>query len=186
MPTARKEELVVELRELIERSTAVIVTDYRGLSVSAITDLRSQLRGANSEYHIAQNTLASRAAQSAGVEGLDPAFSGPTALAFAFGDPAAPAKVLNEFARTSRILTIRAGLLNNKLISAEDVSTLATLEPREVLLAKVLGGFNAPIASFVGVLSASISSIAYVLQARIEQLGTTPDDSLGEAAPAVS
>ncbi|MBA2362060.1 MAG: 50S ribosomal protein L10 [Chloroflexia bacterium] len=186
MPTARKEELVVELRELIERSTAVIVTDYRGLSVSAITDLRSQLRGANSEYHIAKNTLASRAAQSAGVEGLDPALSGPTALAFAFGDPAAPAKVLNEFARTSRILTIRAGLLNNKLISAEDVSTLATLEPREVLLAKVLGGFNAPIASFVGVLSASISSIAYVLQARIEQLGTTPDDSLGEAAPAVS
>ncbi len=186
MPTARKEELVVELRELIERSTAVIVTDYRGLSVSAITDLRSQLRGADSEYHIAKNTLASRAAQSAGVVGLDPALSGPTALAFAFGDPAAPAKVLNEFARTSRILTIRAGLLNNKLISAEDVSTLATLEPREVLLAKVLGGFNAPIASFVGVLSASISSIAYVLQARIEQLGTTPDDSLGEAAPAVS
>lgn len=186
MPTARKEEAVIELRELIERSSAVIVTDYRGLSVSALTNLRSQLRGADSEYHIAKNTLASRAAQSAGVEGMDPMLKGPTALAFAFGDPAAPAKVLNDFARSSRILTIRAGLLNNRLISAEDVNTLATIEPRDVLLAKLLGGFNAPIASFVGVLNASISSIAYVLQARIDQLGGAPEDSDGEAAPAAS
>ncbi len=186
MPTARKEELVVEIRELLERSTAVIVTDYRGLSVSAITNLRSQLRGANSEYHIAKNTLASRAARAAGVEGMDSALSGPTALAFGFGDPAAPAKVLSDFARTSRILTIRAGLLNNKLISAEDVTTLATIEPRDVLLSKILGGFNAPITSFVGVLNASISSIAYVLQARIDQLGGTPEGSADEATPIAS
>ncbi len=186
MPTARKEQQVGELQELMERSTAVIVTDYRGLSVSALSGLRSQLRGVDSEYHIAKNTLASRAAQSAGIEGMALALTGPTALAFAFGDPAAPAKVLNDFARTSRVLTIRAGLLNNRMISAEEVGTLATIEPREVLLAKVLGGFNAPIASFVGVLNASISSIAYVLQARIDQLGGASEDSDGEAAPVAS
>lgn len=182
MPTPRKEAAVAELRDLMERSSAVIVTDYRGLTVSALTGLREQLRGANTEYHVAKNTLTSIAAKGAGIEGLDTILEGPTALAFSFGDPSQPAKVLSDFARTSRILTIKAGLLNRQVISTEDVTALATIEPREVLLAKLLGGFNAPIASFVGVLNASISSIAYVLQARIEQLGG--DQSGGEPAPA--
>jgi large subunit ribosomal protein L10 len=176
MPTPRKEAAVAELTELMDRSNAVIVTDYRGLSVSALTNLRSQLRDANAEYRVTKNTLTTLAARSAGVEGIDAALEGPTALAFALGDPAAPAKVLNDFARTSRILSIKAGVLNKRPISAEDVQSLATLEPREVLIAKVLGGLNSPIASLVGVLNASISSIAYVLQARIDQLGGAPEE----------
>lgn len=180
MPTPRKEEAVRELTELIERSSAVIVTDYRGLSVSMLTDLRGQLRNADSEYHIAKNTLTVLAARSAGIEGLESALEGPTALAFALGDPAAPAKVLDDFARTSRILTIRAGLLNRRPLSADEVRELANIEPREVLIARVLGGLNSPIAGLVGVLNASISSIAYVLQARIDQLGAAPADVAAE------
>ena len=180
MPTAKKMEVVAELQDLLERSNAVIVTDYRGLSVSALTDLRTRLRGADSEYRVAKNTLTTIAARGAGVEGLEPVLEGPTALAFAFGDPAAPARVLNEFARTSRILSIKAGLLNKRAISAEDVQALANIEPREVLLARILGGFNSPIASLVGVLNASISSVAYVLQARIDQLGGEPAGAASE------
>lgn len=171
MPTAKKEAAVAELQGLMQKSSAVIVTDYRGLSVSALTNLRTQLRKADTEYHITKNTLTSLAAKSAGVEGLDAALEGPTALAFVLGDPSASAKVLSDFSRTSRILSIRAGLLNNRVISAEDVQALANLEPREVLIARVLGGLNSPVASLVGVLNASISSIAYVLQARIDQMG---------------
>lgn len=174
MPTARKEAAVAELQDLLERSNSVIVTDYRGLAVSDLTRLRGQLRDVDSEYHITKNTLTRIAARGAGIEGLDPALEGPTALAFSFGDPSAPAKVLSDFARTSRILTIRAGLLNKRLISGEDVSSLANLEPREVLLSKLLGGLNSPVASFVGVLNSTLSQIAYVLQARIDQLGGEP------------
>ncbi len=180
MPTAKKEAAVAELQGLMERSNAVILTDYRGLSVSALTTLRSQLRDANTEYKVTKNTLTSLAADNVGVADLKPMLEGPTAIAFAMGDPSATAKVLSDFARTSRILTIRAGLLNKRLIGAEDVTELANLEPREVLLAKLLGGLNSPIASFVGVLNASISSIAYVLQARIDQLGGAPAEAAGE------
>lgn len=177
MPTARKEAAVAELGDLIQRSSAVIVTDYRGLKVSEITNLRRQLRDARTEYHVAKNTLAARAAQAVGVEGMDPLLEGPTAFAFSFGDPTQTAKVLSDFARTSRILTVRGGLLGRQVLGADDVNALASIEPREVLLARVLAGFNAPIASLVGVLNASVAQIAYVLQARIDQLGGT-----GEAA----
>ena len=180
MPTAKKEAAVQELQEMIQGSTAVFLTDYRGLSVAALTNLRRQLRETNAEYAVAKNTLTSIAAERAGVAEVQPLLEGPTALAFAFGDPSATAKVINDFARTSRILTVRAGLLNNRVLSAEDVTELANLEPREVLLARLLGGFNSPIASFVGVLNASISQIAYLLQARIDQMGGS------EAAPAAA
>ncbi len=180
MPTPRKQAAVAEIQDLMNRANAVIVTDYRGLNVTALTNLRCQLREANTEYHVAKNTLAAIAARDNGVEGLAEALQGPSALAFSFGDPSVTAKVLSDFARTSRILTVRAGLLKNRVITAEDVSSLATLEPREVLIAKVLGGLNAPIASLVGVLNASISSIAYVLQARIDQLGGTPADEAAQ------
>jgi large subunit ribosomal protein L10 len=183
MPTARKEAEVAELADLLQRSKAVIVTDYRGLTVSNLADLRRRLREVDSEYRVAKNTLTTLAARSVGVEGMEATLEGPTALAFAFGDPAAPAKVINEYARTSRILTVRAGLLDKRLITEADVTALATIEPREVLLAKLLGGFNAPIASLVGVLNASISSIAYVLQARINQLGDDAGTTVPVEAP---
>ncbi|MEJ7654344.1 MAG: 50S ribosomal protein L10 [Chloroflexia bacterium] len=179
MPTARKESVVAELAEMLQRSNAVIVTDHRGLKVSDLTTLRRQLRERDTEYHITKNTLTSLAAQSAGIQGLESQLEGPTALAFVYGDPTASAKVLTDFARSSRILTIRAGLLDNRVISSEDVGSLANLEPREVLLAKVLGGLNAPAASFVGVLQASLNSLGYVLKARLDQLG-------GDAAPAAA
>lgn len=179
MPTAKKEAAVASLQDLMQRSSATIVTDYRGLKVADLTTLRRQLRDTNSEYHIAKNTLTSLAAKGAGIEGFDAQLEGPTALAFAFGDPSATARVLSDFARTSRILTVRGGLLDRKPISAEEVNSLATLESREILLARVLGGLNAPLANLVGVLQASISSVAYALQARINQL-----ESGGAAAAA--
>ena len=180
LPTPRKEAAVEELSELMSSATAVILTDYRGLSVSQISDLRRQLRDQNSEYQVTKNTLTVLAAQKAGITGMDELLAGPTALAFSFSDPSQTAKVLNDFARTSRILSIKAGLLNKRMISAAEVGDLANLEPRDVLLAKLLGGLNSPIAGLVGVLNASISSIAYVLQARIDQLGGAPAEPAAE------
>lgn len=181
MPTPKKEAAVEELQELLERSSAVIVTDYRGLSVSAVNDLRNRLRDTDTQFKVAKNTLTYRAAEQAGLADMTQVLEGPTALAFSFGDPAATARVLSEFARTSRILSIKAGVLNRRFISADEVNDLANVEPREVLLAKLLGGFNSPIASFVGVLNASISQIAYVLQARIDQLGGAPAEAAAES-----
>ena len=181
MPTPKKETAVEELQELLERSSDVIVTDYRGLSVSAVNDLRNRLRDTDTQFKVAKNTLTLRAAEQAGMADMSQVLEGPTALAFSFGDPAATARVLSEFARTSRILSVKAGMLNKRFISADDVNDLANIEPREVLLAKLLGGFNSPIASFVGVLNASISQIAYVLQARIDQLGGEPAEAAAES-----
>lgn len=171
MPTARKEAAVAELAELMQKSSAVILTDYRGLKVSAINDLRRQLRDVNADYKVSKNTLTSIAAKSIGAEQLEQQLEGPTAIAFSYGDPTATAKVLNDFARTSRILSIRAGMLGQRALTAEDITALANIESREVLLARVVGGLNSPIQGLVSVLNASISSIAYVLQARIDQLG---------------
>lgn len=171
MPTPKKEATVAELADLIQRSNAVILTDYRGLKVSDINGLRRQLRDAESDYRVAKNSLTSLAVKSAGLDGLDAYLEGPTALAFSFGEPTAVAKVLSDFARSSRILNVRAGLLDGRVLSAEEVNELANIESREVLLAKVVGGLNSPLTGLVSVLNQSIAQIAYVLQARVTQLG---------------
>jgi len=179
MPNPQKDAAVAELQELLSKSSAVILADYRGLNVAQMNELRRKMREANAEFHVAKNTLTRIASKAAGIEGLDSYLEGPTAIAVSFGDPTVVAKVINDFARSTRILSVKAGVLEHKVISAEAVNDLANIEPREVLLGKVVGGLNAPIANLVGVLNAAVASIAYVLQARIDQLGGVPAEAAG-------
>lgn len=180
MPTAQKAAQIDVLSESLSRSQLTIITDYRGLSVVALQDLRSRLRPVEAEFKIAKNTLTRIAAERAGIEGLEPELDGPTAIMFAFGDPVAPAKVISDFVRSSRILTIRAGVMNGQVLNAADVEAISSLPPREELLGRLVGLLASPMARTVGVLSGPARSVAYVVNARIESLGGA--ESQAEAA----
>ncbi len=147
-----------------------VLADYRGLSVAQMQDLRAQLREHQAEMRVAKNTLTKLAADAQDIEGLDGALEGPTALVFAWEDPAQPAKVLRDFARSSRILQIKAAVLEGQVVAATRVDDIADLPSRDELIAKVVGGVSAPLYGLVNVLSGPTRSLAYVLQARVNQL----------------
>jgi large subunit ribosomal protein L10 len=167
---ALKEKQVEELAEQLSRAKVTVLADYRGLSVAEMTALRRRLREANAEFHIAKNTMTRRAAERLGRSELVAQLVGPTGLAFGHGDEAALARAITEFARTSRILTVKAGMLGNRVLAAEEVSRLAELPGREQLLAQVVGGIQAPIAGLVNVLSGTLRGLVVVLEGRRQQL----------------
>lgn len=171
MPTAQKAAEIADLQDRLSRAQLTVLTDYRGLSVTALQDLRGRLRPLEAEFRVAKNTLVRIAAEQAGIDGLTPTLEGPTALLFAFGDVVAPAKVVSDFARTSRILQVKAGVMNQQLVQPADVEAIASLPPREELLGKLVGMLASPMARTVGVLSGPGRSVAYLLNARAEQLG---------------
>jgi large subunit ribosomal protein L10 len=127
--------------------------------------------------NFASNTLTKIAARQHGMEALEPQLEGPTALVTAFEDPVQPAKIVNDFVRTSRILQIRAAMLEGSLISPDQIEALANMPSKEVLIGRVVGGFSSPLYGIVGVLAAPIRSLAYVLQARANQLGGGADEA---------
>jgi large subunit ribosomal protein L10 len=172
MPTAQKAKKIEELSDQLGRAQLTIVADYRGLSVSDLQALRGNLRPFGAEFHIAKNTLAKIAATNAGIEGLDPVLEGPTALVLAYDDIVGPSKAVSDFARISRILSVKGGVMNQKFIAATDVEAVASLPSREVLLTKLVGMLQSPIARTVGVLGGPSRSLAYVLQARANQVGS--------------
>jgi large subunit ribosomal protein L10 len=180
MPTPKKVAKVAELSEALSRSVLTIITDYRGLTVTDLQTLRAQLRPHNAELRVAKNTLTKIAARQHNMEALEPQLEGPTALVTAFDDPVQPAKIVSDFVRTSRILQIRAAMLEGSMISADQIEALANMPSKEVLIGRVVGGFSSPLYGIVGVLSGPIRSLAYVLQARVTQLGS--DAGAGEAA----
>lgn len=177
MPTPKKSQEIAEISEILKDAQLAILTDYRGLKVSDLQMLRSQLRPHSAGIRVVKNTLTAIAADNVGLSELRSTLTGPTALVYANEDPVAPSKVVSDFVRSSRILQIKLGVLEGQIIEAEGIEQLANLPPREVLLARVVGGVQSPLAGLVGVLSATIRSLAYVLQARSEQLGGS-----GEAA----
>ncbi len=158
-----KQQTVQALREKLSISKSVVLTDYRGLKVSEITQLRAELRKAGVEFRVVKNTITSFAIQEIGLEDLEAHLKGPTAIAFGIEDPVAPAKILADFAKTHKNLKIKAGVVEGQVIGADGVIALAELPSREVLLAKVVGMFQAPITSWVNVLQAPIRSLANVL-----------------------
>ena len=171
MPTPRKLQITSELRELLSKSTIAILTDYRGLTVADISQLRRRLREAGIEYRVVKNTLARFAAEQAGKVGLTKILEGPTAIAFGYADVIEPAKVLIEFVRSSRLpITVRGAILDGRILSAEEVTSLASLPPREVLVGKVMGTLQSPMYGLVNVLSASLRGLVTVLSARVNQL----------------
>jgi large subunit ribosomal protein L10 len=170
---ADKATAVAELTESFRTSGATVLTEYRGLTVSQLTRLRRSL-GANATYSVAKNTLAKRAAADAGIDGLDALFTGPTALTFVSGDVVEAAKGLREFAKANPLLVIKGGVFEGKAISAAEVSRLADLESREVLLAKLAGAMKANLSKAAALFQAPLSQAVRTvdaLRAQREQEG---------------
>jgi large subunit ribosomal protein L10 len=170
VPTPKKIQEVEEITELLKGSQLTILTNYRGLTVTAMQDFRKNLREHGGTFRVVKNTLTGIAADNADMGHIREYLEGPTAIVTSGDDPVGPAKATRDLARSSRILEIKAGVLEGNIIPPEEVERLATLPSREELLGKVVGGLNAPLAGMVGVLSGPIRSLAYVLQARASQL----------------
>ena len=154
MPKTEKVQKVTELTERIRGSEALFIADYRGLTVADVTELRRSLRDSGTRFTVAKNTLLKRAAGEAGIDGLDDMLQGPTAIAFVDGDPITAAKGLADAIRRFRTLEIRGGYMEGKVLSSAEAQFLATIEPREVLLAKM-----------AGLAKAEMSRAAYMFQA---------------------
>ncbi|RLC72320.1 MAG: 50S ribosomal protein L10 [Chloroflexi bacterium] len=167
----KKQEMVAFLAEKLGRSQIVIATDYRGLSAGEVAELRWKLREAGVEYRVVKNTLASFAAAKVGKAGLSEFLRGPTALAFGYEDAVGSAKALIEWQKSRETpLTIKGGLLGERLLTAEEVQSLATLPPREELLAKATGALQAPIYRLLSILSGNLRALIWVLQSRKQAL----------------
>lgn len=170
MPTAEKEQKVTGLREIIQASNGAIVTDYRGLSVADLTELRKKMREVNAEFHVVKNTLFKLAS-----EGLiaDETFSkfleGPSGIGFAMGDPVAASKALLSFVKDHKTMVVKAAYVEGRVLDADQVVALSKLPSKEQLIAQMLGSLNSPIVGLVGTLNGIISNFVFTLQAIADQ-----------------
>jgi large subunit ribosomal protein L10 len=187
MLKADKERIVEELTERLKTTPTLFVADYRGLSVTEIDELRTKVIEHGARFTVVKNTLTKRAAEAAGADALLAMLEGPTAIAFieADGDMVAVAKALSDTAKSTRVLSIRGGILDGSPIGEEDVQNLATLPPVDVLRGQVLGAITAPLTTIVGLISAPVQDLLGLIDARIEQLqaegdtqGLTPEGSV--------
>ncbi|WP_322796867.1 50S ribosomal protein L10 [Tepidiforma sp.] len=171
MPTPRKVAMLAEIKSRMERASIAISADYRGLTVAQITELRRALRPAGAEVKVVKNTLAAMAAKEAGREELAQILKGPTALTFGFDDPIAPVKAFTEHLRSKRLnIEVHGGWLEGRVLTRAEVESLATMPPKEQLLADVVGKLQAPLYGFAGLLQASIRNFAGLIEARANQL----------------
>lgn len=169
MPKIEEKQLVVkELVGNFNGASLVVFTDYKGLNVAEINELRSKLKSAGGDYKVVKNTLTRLAIKETGNEDLMPLTDGPNALLFT-NDPVESAKILFDFAKTHKNLEVKGGLLEGKAIAMDQVKALAMLPPREVLIAQVLGGLQAPIYGFAYVLKANLTGLVRALDGVREQ-----------------
>lgn len=172
MPTEAKRAAVADLAERLERASIAIATDFSGLSVNQMTELRRRLRGVGVEYKVVKNRIAALAAEQAGLAPFKDILEGSTGVVLGYGDAVAAAKAVDEYVKQTRSeLKVRKGVMDGALISERQVSALAALPGRDALVAQLLGQMNAPIAGLVNVLSGPTRALAIVLQRRAEQLG---------------
>ena len=176
-PRPEKVAIVAEVKERLRASSAVLLTEYRGLKVSELAALRTALSAAGGDFKIYKNTLVRLAVRDLGVDIDEGMLTGPTAIAFVEGDAAGVAKALRDYARTNPNLIVRGGILGSSALSADEAQALADLPSREVLLARLAGGLAAPLVGLAGLLQALPRSFAYGLKALIDQRG-------GPVAPA--
>ena len=169
MPRPEKVQAVADIRERLEGAQAVFLAEYAGLSVTQQQELRRALRANGAEFKVVKMTLAKRAADDLEIESLDDLLLGPTGLAFADGDPVGAAKVLKDFSKEHEVFVIKGGLLGPEFLTPERISELADIEPREVLLAKLAGAMQAPIANMAGLLAALPRNTASALQQLLEK-----------------
>jgi large subunit ribosomal protein L10 len=171
MPTEKKKQLIDSFEQMFAQCGSGIMTDYRGIKTSDIVGLRRKFKESGIEFHVVKNTLARIAAEKTGKDKIKDIFEGPLAIAFVKDDISKSAKVLTDYIAANKLaLTIKGGFLGNKLLSPQEVSTIATLPPREVLIAKMMGGIQGPLYGLLNQVNAPLRGLAYVLQGRIKQL----------------
>lgn len=168
MARTDKVDAVAEIASRFRSTSAAVVTEYRGLSMTQLTQLRRSL-GESATYRVAKNTLVTRAAQDAGVDGLDELFVGPTAIAFVEGEAVDAAKALRDFARDHRALVIKGGYMDGRPLSVAEVNQIADLDSREVLLAKLAGAMKGNLAKAAGLFNAPASQVARLAAALQEK-----------------
>ena len=168
MAKADKATAVAEIAERFKDSTATVVTEYRGLTVSNLAELRRSL-GGSATYSVAKNTLVRRAASQAGLEGLNDLFVGPTAIAFVKGEPVDAAKALKTFARDNKALVIKGGYMDGRPLTVAEIERIADLESREVLLAKLAGAMKGNLSKAAGLFNAPASQVARLVAALQEK-----------------
>ncbi len=177
VPTEEKRTQVDSIRELLETCEAAVSADYTGLTAQSMTEFRQSLRERGVRFRVVKNTLTHLAADAAGKPGVKEIVEGPTGIAFGFDDPAAPARAIREFIRVSRSpMTIRGGLLGERVLTAEEVERLADLPSKDDLIARLMGQLQAPITGLAYVLNAPTASLARVLQRKIETESGEPAD----------
>lgn len=186
MQRTEKQQVIDQLTTRLAAAETLIVADYRGLTNKQLDQLRDELYKHGAKFSVAKNTLARRAAEAAGAEAVLALLEGPTAIAFveSGGDAVAVAKALEAASRTTKILAIRGGVLQGKVIGEEEVKALATLPPADVLRAEALGAMVAPLTGFLALVNAPLSDLIGLIDARIEQLQGQGDTSAAAAAPA--
>ncbi len=168
MARADKATAVADIAEQFNTSTATLITDYRGLTVAALAELRRSLAG-SATYTVAKNTLIKRAASEAGIEGLDELFVGPTAIAFVSGEPVDAAKAIKTFAKENKALVVKGGYMDGHALTVAEVERIADLESREVLLARLAGAMKANLAKAAGLFNAPASQVARLAAALLEK-----------------
>ncbi|HEY7935718.1 MAG TPA: 50S ribosomal protein L10 [Candidatus Limnocylindrales bacterium] len=172
MPTEAKRETVAELREELSRNPTLIISEYRGLSVGDLAEVRRSLRKHNVTYRVVKNRLMRIAANDAGREALSPLLKGPSAIAFGSGDESAVAKAVIDATRPFKVIKLKGAVLGTQAIDADGLTRLAALPSRDVLLAQLAGALAAPMANMAGLLAAPLRDIAGGLAALIEQRGS--------------
>jgi large subunit ribosomal protein L10 len=184
MAKPSKVSAVAELTDKFRGSSAAVVTEYRGLSMAQLTTLRRAL-GAGTTYTVAKNTLVKRAAQDAGVEGLEDLLIGPTAIAFVEGEPVDAAKALRDFAKDNKALVIKGGFMDGRPLTVDEVTRIADLDSREVLLAKIAGAMKGNLSKAAALFNAPASQVARLAAALVEKR-TAEEAPAAAEAPAES
>ncbi len=167
----KKQQVVAELKEMLERSNVVVLSDYRGLTAGQMAELRNKLRPLDSRFMVAKNSLIMRSLQELGLPDLEGLLQGPTALSFLFGEFGQPLQELRQFAKETESLTIKGGLQGERVLDAQQIEILAELPAIEVLQAQTLASVQSPVSSFVGLLDGALRGVLYALSARAEQMG---------------
>ncbi|MGA2193202.1 MAG: 50S ribosomal protein L10 [Nitrospirota bacterium] len=169
MKKEQKQELISELHKKFESAQATILTEYKGLTVAEITELRNELRKGQLEYRVVKNTLAIRAAVGTSAEKLKDFLEGPTGLVFGYGDPVTPAKTVIEYAKKRAKLKVKAGMIEGQLADATMLKAVASLPSRDELLSRMAAGFQAPASQLARLLSATVARLGYALSALQEK-----------------
>ncbi|MCF7803254.1 MAG: 50S ribosomal protein L10 [Candidatus Marinimicrobia bacterium] len=169
MPSAEKEQFVAEIQEKFAESSGIYFTDFLGLNVEQVNDLRSKFFEASVEYKVVKNRLTKISAKEAGYDNVDDLLTGPTAIAFTKDDPVAPAKILTDFAKENEQISLKGGIFEGERIELDRMNAIANLPSHEELLQKLLGGLQSPMRNLVSTLNASMQNLTFALAQLKEQ-----------------